>query len=109
MRIYIAGKITGYDNYKEDFERAAKRLAELGAEPIIPYEYNEGELTYKEYIDNGLKLLGECDAIYMLDNWSDSNGAILEYMYACTIGIKMAKIALDTRTGEHIILCSEIA
>lgn len=44
MRIYIAGKITN--------------------NPVK----NEGA-EYKWYIDEGLKQLMTCDAIYMLKNW----------------------------------------
>ena len=89
MRIYIAGRITNYPEYKEDFAAAAFRIRNMGHEPVIPFTGTKGNETYKQYIDHGLDLLKGCDAIYMISNWPYSNGAILERMYAETVGMKI--------------------
>lgn len=86
MKIYIAGAITGNKNYKEQFAEAEAHIKSIGHTPISPV--TDEPHTYKEYIDRGLVLLSECDAIYMLDGWIDSKGARLEYMYSRTTGIK---------------------
>lgn len=87
MKIYIAGKITGNPNYKEQFAAAEKKLKAEGHQVINPTWKPEG-LPYKQYIDMGLMELQQCDVIYLLSNWKDSKGARMEYIYALTVGLK---------------------
>lgn len=89
MRIYIAGKITGNPNYKEQFAAAEKRLSKLGYAVVNPV-LEEG-YPYRHYINVGLRKLGHCDAIYLLSNWRRSKGARLERKYAKTVGMKIIK------------------
>lgn len=87
MKVYIAGQITNNENYKEDFKAAETYLKEKGHAVINPVK-NLG-FTYKDYIDMGLCELMKCDAICLLDNYEESQGAMLELMYAQTVGIKI--------------------
>lgn len=87
MKIYIAGKITGNSNYKEQFAAAEKKLKAEGHQVINPTWKPEG-LPYKQYIDMGLMELQQCDVIYLLSDWKDSKGARMEYIYALTVGLK---------------------
>lgn len=87
MRIYIAGKITNNPDYINQFAKAEQNLIKRGFEVINPVK-NEGA-EYKWYIDEGLKQLMTCDAIYMLKNWQQSKGASLERRYARTVGLKI--------------------
>ena len=87
MKIYIAGKITGNPNYKEQFAAAEKKLKAEGHQVINPTWKPLG-LSYKQCIDLGLAELSQCDAIYLLSNWRESKGAGLEHIYALTIGLK---------------------
>ena len=64
MKIYIAGKITGNPNYKEQFAAAEKKLKAEGHQVINPTWKPEG-LPYKQYIDMGLMELQQCDVIYL--------------------------------------------
>lgn len=89
MRIYIAGKITGNPNYKEQFAAAEERLSKLGYTVVNPV-MEEG-YPYRYYINVGLRKLGHCDAIYLLRNWRRSKGARLERKYAKTVGMKIIK------------------
>lgn len=82
MKIYIAGPITNDPNYKERFAKAEKKLIAKGHAVINPVK-NLG-FTYKEYIDMGLCELMRCDAIYLLEGFDKSDGAMLEYGYAIT-------------------------
>lgn len=90
-KVYIAGPITNNPNYKENFAAVAEKLKELGLEPVNPADAPEG-LTYKEYIDRGLKLLMDCDMICCMTisnptprNWlPESRGERLEAHYAIT-------------------------
>ena len=85
--IYIAGAITNDQNYESHFDRAEQYLKEQGYIPINPIE--PWGLEYKEYIDISLAKLKYCDGIYMLKGWNESKGAVLEHLYAQTIGLKI--------------------
>ena len=87
MKIYIAGKITDNSNYIDQFKKAEDELRKQGYEVINPVK--EEGLEYKWYIDEGLKQLMQCEAIYMLNNWKRSNGACLERKYAETVGLRV--------------------
>lgn len=78
-RVYISGKITGLSEkeWAENFEAAEKALTEAGYRVINPAKV-QADLDYSEYLTIDIILLGRCDAIYMLDNWQDSNGAKAE-------------------------------
>ncbi|OCN03576.1 hypothetical protein A4S06_05290 [Erysipelotrichaceae bacterium MTC7] len=87
MRIYLAGPITGTDDYVERFKEVEESLTSPGIEVVNPV--TDLILDYEEYIIRGLKMLAECDWIFMLDGWENSNGAKLEYQYAKTVGKKI--------------------
>ena len=74
MRIYISGKISGlpYKEAEQRFEDAEALLTELGFE-----------------------MLHSCDAIYMMDNWTTSIGASIEFDFA-------------NRTGKDVLFESNI-
>lgn len=91
MKVYIAGSITHNPNYKEQFAQAERTLKDAGYEVVNPVK-PEGN-KYKWYIDEGLKQLMQCDAIYLLRNWQQSKGACLEKRYAQTVGLKIYKQA----------------
>ena len=102
-KVYIAGPITGDPNYQQKFSMVAQKAKELGLDPVNLAEAPEG-LTYKEYIDRGLKLLMECDVICCITtnpkdpdrrDWPPSSkGENLEWHYALTVGIPLLKTHL---------------
>lgn len=88
MKVYIAGPITGTDDYEERFNEAEARLKEAGFEPVNPIGPGLVEgAEYKYYIDRGLRLLMDCDAIAVMDNFETSKGTLLEVQYCKTCGI----------------------
>ena len=83
--IYISGKITGTDDYLERFNRAENMLSTYSAPIVNPAKVNSMMpmgTTYQQYMDMSMCMLRMCDAIYMLDGWRESNGAVLEHQYA---------------------------
>ena len=106
MIIYISGKITGCDDYKERFAVAETYLRGQGHKTINPARIDLGkDATWQQYMKFDLYLLGLCDAIYMLDNWIESRGARIEWMFAKTKGLKIVEEKLKAG-GENDDLIS---
>jgi len=85
MKIYIAGKINGLPNYKENFDKAEKYWKVRGHICMNPSVLPEG-FPYEAYLPICVAMINCCDAIYMLKNWKDSIGAKVEYEYASAQG-----------------------
>ena len=81
MKIYIAGKITGLDNYKEKFGEAENEFL-LSGHSVMNPAVLEGDFTQGEYMHVCYAMIDVCDGVYFLDNWKDSKGANLEHEYA---------------------------
>ena len=85
MRIYISGPITGVPGYKSKFEWAEAFWKDKGAYTINPARTNDTlpeETTHAGYMRISIALLRECDTIYMLKGWKDSEGAREELDFA---------------------------
>ncbi len=92
MKVYISGPISGllYEEVEKAFNEAETRLKEQGYEVVNPL--NNGlprESIWNEHMRADLKLLLDCDAIYMLNGWEYSRGASLEYDLAIDLGFKL--------------------
>jgi len=90
-RVYISGKITGLDNHAELFEQAEKRLIEQGYEVINPVKINHAEhdQSWESFMKADLVEMFKCDSIYLLENWRDSKGAVLEWFVAKELKMKV--------------------
>ena len=84
MKIYIAGKITGNENYREEFEKAQAELAKDGHIVLNPAVLPEG-LTKGEYMRICFAMIDVADEVVFLSGWQDSEGAMLETDYCLYI------------------------
>lgn len=90
MRVYISGPMTGYPDYNfPAFREAAEEFRSLGFEVEDPSE--KGVVpgwTWEQYLAYDLRVMLDCDAIYLLDGWEDSRGSRLECHVAKQLGFK---------------------
>ena len=82
MKIYIAGKITGNQNYKEQFAAEAARIRAAGHIALNPAELPEG-MGPGDYMRICLAMIDSADIVAFLPDWQDSRGANVEWSYAC--------------------------
>lgn len=87
MKIYISLPITGYDlqERKQYADSVKKRLQQVytDSEIVTPFEINPNqELSYAEYMGNGIAALLASDAVYFCKGWDKSSGCRLEHSAA---------------------------
>lgn len=86
MRIYISIPISGLpiEQQQAKAREIAKRLRELGHEPVNPFDTPEApkglsdKERYAYYMGEDLKRLLTCDAIFFCEGWYESKGCRLE-------------------------------
>ncbi len=88
-KIYISGKITGIEAEAERLFSAAEiKLREMNYDPINPFTLNhDHDKSWNSYMREDIKQLCDCDAIYLLSNWKESKGALIEYEIAVYLGL----------------------
>ena len=87
MKIYLSGKITGTDDYKEKFEKVSQELQIKypNSEIINPVELCKDipcNSNWSEYMKCCIQGLIQCDTIYMTADWQFSKGSRLEHRIA---------------------------
>ena len=89
-KCYIAGKITGTNDFKERFAKAEQEVARMGLWPInpvaLPHNHNK---EWNSYMKECIAALMGCEAIYMLKGWLHSDGARLERSIADSLGMEI--------------------
>ena len=91
MKIYISGKITGYEisEAAKKFKESENYLLEKGFEPVNPFNLSKWnpDKTWKDYMIDDIKGLFDCEAIFMQSDWGQSKGARVEYAIARELGL----------------------
>lgn len=77
MKVYIAGKITGDTQFKAKFKSIQQKLEKEGYIVLNPAQLPAG-MDYEDYMDICFAMLDVSDAIYLLDDYKDSPGALRE-------------------------------
>lgn len=89
MKFYIAGKITGNPDYKEQFAEAERGLKEKGHSVMNPAWIQEGaEFTWSDYMMVTSEMQMVCEAVLFLENWTESKGAQWEFLVANKVNQK---------------------
>ena len=91
MKIYIAGGITGVEDYYSKFEKAELNLRLKGhivLNPAKSVATIEG-LTHKEYMIICKAMIDVSDTVAFLPNWKESKGANVEFGYGIRKGKKI--------------------
>jgi hypothetical protein len=86
-KIYISGQISGLEpeDAESTFNKMEKTLRAQGYSVVNPTRLGIEDVSGKGwdyYMKKGIKLLLDCDAIYMLQNWTKSRGARIEWKLA---------------------------
>ena len=95
MKIYVSGKITGLPHLQtlNKFEDAAAKIRKAGHIVINP-KILDGilpGLNWKAYMTIAYGVIHDpsIDAMYMLSDWAESKGAIVEWSWAKTKGLRI--------------------
>lgn len=80
----MSGKVSGRDNYEEDFKQGARELEEMGYVAVNPCELRNfaSIFNYEDFMAVDFLLIDLCDGVYFLNTWEDSEGARRELGYA---------------------------
>lgn len=120
MRVYISGKIGEYTPSAEvldKFARAEKMLKAKGYATFNPTTSGFGKMAdllvekakaegvettwYAEIMKLDIEALSFCNAIYMLEDWEQSNGAKVELSFAMAISIRILWQNLEDAQVYH--------
>lgn len=91
VKCYISIPITGrdIDDVKKEIENYKTRLRSKGYSPISPFDrVVDFNAMHEQHMREDFKLLLDCDAIYMADEWTNSKGCKAEFDCALACGIK---------------------
>ena len=86
---YISGKIGDLPEsvYLKRFNTAKDQLAAYGHEAVSPTDLpHNHDKTWASFMIEDLKALIPCHGIYMLSNYADSPGALIELAFAKRMG-----------------------
>ena len=102
-KVYISGPITGIDfGNRFAFSCARSALELCGYEVVDPSEVQLSDAaTWADYMKADLKLLLDCDYIYMLEGWENSKGARLERELAENLGIEEIDLDQESERAKN--------
>lgn len=126
-KIYVAGPMRNRQLYNfPHFFAAAAKLRTHGWDVVNPAELDmesgcdpfdlpdnhdwskepDGK-TFEEFMDRDLELLKECDAIFMLEGWQQSVGAVREYDCALERGLEI-RYESSGMSAYHVMQAEKI-
>ena len=106
-KVYIAGKITGDNNYKSKFDIVKKTIEAKGYIVLSPAELPEG-MSSADYMRLCFAMIDAADEVAFLPDYGSSDGASIEHAYCLYIKKDIvyfespAVSAVSTKTAEWI-------
>lgn len=105
LKLYLAGPMTGYENFNRPAFKAAAALlrssgyivcnpAELDSDDHIK-QLNSDNYNAADYYKRDLYYLMECDQVLFLPGWQKSKGCLLEFTVARTLKMPVYQLALS--------------
>lgn len=104
VKVYISGPISGGNLKKREkaFDEAAVSLIVQGYKPVSPFANGlPADASYGDHMRADLKMMLDCDAIYMLRGWSSSRGAVIEKKVAAACGMTILYQEAKERRKDH--------
>lgn len=88
--VYISGPMSAFEDLNKDaFNTAERLLTDSGYDVWNPQSIVGLYESREAYLRHDLRMLLDCDAIYMLCGWEASKGAQLEHRVAVECGIEV--------------------
>lgn len=90
VKVYLAGPMTGLPDYNYPaFFQAAELLRERGLIVENPAEHaqRKPQSSWEGYMRQAIKILMDCDEIYLLPDWKHSKGALIEWDLALMLNM----------------------
>lgn len=91
MRIYVSGRMAGLseETIRERFGNAERYLGEKGCKVFNParWRWFLRPLPYRFCLAFDLVMMCFCDGIFLLEGWTESDGAVTEHRFACVTGM----------------------
>lgn len=96
-KVYICGKMTGMPDFNYPyFNKKANELRLAGYKVYNPAEVDSDDsFEWEDYMREAVKMLLECDILYVLDGYESSKGANVEIDLA-----KILNIRVVTESGK---------
>lgn len=82
MKLFIIGKITGDKDYKQKFDKVAEELTKQGHTVLNPAILPAEGFEHEQYLHITFAMIDVCEGVYVLEDWVDSAGALMETRYA---------------------------
>lgn len=85
--VFVAGPMTGYHDFnRAEFNAEAGVLEDRGFTVLNPAILPDG-LEHRQYLAITISMLEQADAVFLLDGWEKSEGALREFPRARELGL----------------------
>ena len=103
-RTYLSGPMSGVPELNMPaFRAVAAAMRARGIEVVSPAEVSpDPDATWEDALRADVRALTGCDAIALMDGWSTSRGARLEFHVAAELGLRIGEVSADGEWTEGV-------